>query len=80
MVTLAGGAHVLTDRALALADEGELRLACQLIEWAAQTAGDEVVHAARAHIYELRRRSEPSLMAKGIFAAAARDSAPPPQA
>ena len=62
----------------ALADAGDLRLACQLVEWAVQAAPqDDHLHGTRARIYELRRRSEPSLMAKGIFGAAARDSSRP---
>ncbi len=78
VAALAGGPGALTDRAAALADAGDLRLACQLVEWAVQAAPqDDHVHGTRARIYELRRRSEPSLMAKGIFGAAARDSSRP---
>jgi hypothetical protein len=33
-----------------------------------------MVHGARAEIYLARRKAEPSLMAKGIFMAAARES------
>ena len=78
---LAGGAEALADRAVVVAAEGDLRLACQLVEWAAAAAPeDPAVHERRNHLYEQRRRSEPSLMAKGIFAAAARDSAPAEEA
>jgi len=77
VATLAGGATALGERARTVAEAGDLRLACQLIEWAARADPLEAsVRSTRAEIYELRRRSEPSLMAKGIFAAAARDSAP----
>ena len=78
---MAGGADVLARRAAAVAETGDLRLACQLVEWAAAAAGGPTeapeVHEVRARIYEQRRRAETSLMAKGIFAGAARESAPP---
>lgn len=78
VANLAGGAGVLARRATETADAGDLRLACQLIEWAADAAPDDAdVQAVRQQIYELRRQAEPSLMAKGIYGAAARDSAPP---
>jgi glyoxylase-like metal-dependent hydrolase (beta-lactamase superfamily II) len=71
---LAGGADALAARALAVAGEGDLRLACQLVEWA--TAADESpgVHAVRAEIYERRRTEELSLMSKGIFGSTAAES------
>jgi hypothetical protein len=54
---------------------GELRLACELIELAVRAAPDDrALHGARAEIYEARRHRETSLMAKGIYAEAARDS------
>src|SRR5690606_30110221 len=34
VATLAGGAAALAERAMAVADGGDLRLACQLVEWA----------------------------------------------
>jgi alkyl sulfatase BDS1-like metallo-beta-lactamase superfamily hydrolase len=83
VATLAGGAGVLARRAEELAASGEepdLRLACQLVEWAA-AAGDPAeapeVHEVRSRIYEQRRKAESSLMAKGIFAGASRSSQPP---
>ena len=58
-----------------LADDGDFRLACHLIEFAAEAAPeDREVHAARAAIYRARRAAESSLMSKGIFAAAERES------
>lgn len=73
---LAGGAEVLARRAAETADAGDLRLACQLIQWASDAApADPEIHEARRQIYEHRRHEEPSLMAKGIYGAAARDSA-----
>jgi alkyl sulfatase BDS1-like metallo-beta-lactamase superfamily hydrolase len=75
LASLAGGASRLATRAAALADEGDMRLACHLVELAVTAAPDDVdVHATRADIYERRRRAETSLMTKGIFAAAVRES------
>ena len=73
---LAGGAPALVQRARELATAGELRLACELVEWAALAAEDDAgVHGARAEIYTERRRQELSLMARGIYGDAARQSA-----
>ena len=75
LATLAGGPGRLAARAVEVADGGDLRLACHLVELAATAAPDDVgVHAARAELYERRRKAETSLMTKGIFAAAARES------
>ena len=66
----------LIRRAQELADAGGWRLACHLIETAVQAAPDDKqAHGARADIYKRRRKHETSLMAKGIFGQAARDSA-----
>ena len=68
VATMAGGAAALARRAAELCEARELRLACQLVEWAAQAApADEEVHAARAEVYRIRRDSELSLMARNIF-------------
>jgi hypothetical protein len=75
LADLAGGVTALIERATHLADLGDLRLACHLADlagWAAPT--DAGVHASRALIYRTRRAAESSLMAKGIFAGAARES------
>ncbi|HEY5876607.1 MAG TPA: alkyl sulfatase dimerization domain-containing protein, partial [Ilumatobacteraceae bacterium] len=54
---------------------GDLRLACHLVDLAGLAAPDDpIVHGARAAVYEARRHAEPSLMAKGIFRGAARES------
>jgi alkyl sulfatase BDS1-like metallo-beta-lactamase superfamily hydrolase len=75
LAALAGGADVLIRRAQQLAGDGELRLACHLADLAGWAAPDDPqVHAARAEVYVARRKAEPSLMSKGIFAAAARES------
>jgi alkyl sulfatase BDS1-like metallo-beta-lactamase superfamily hydrolase len=80
VAALAGGADVLARRAADVAETGDLRLACQLVEWAASAAGGPAeapeIHATRARIYEQRRTAETSLMAKGIFAGAVKESAP----
>jgi alkyl sulfatase BDS1-like metallo-beta-lactamase superfamily hydrolase len=72
---LAGGAEILIRRAQELVVSGDLRLACHLADFAGWAAPDDPsVHGARAEIYEARRKSETSLMAKGIFRAASRES------
>lgn len=73
---LSGGADVLIHRAEELARAGDLRLACHLADLAGHAAPqDASVHTLRAEIYEMRRKSESSLMAKGIFKSASRESA-----
>ncbi|MFN8023602.1 MAG: alkyl sulfatase dimerization domain-containing protein [Acidimicrobiales bacterium] len=72
---LAGGADVLLRRAEQAASDGDLRLACHFADLAGWAAPDDpTIHAGRAAIYLQRRKVEPSLMSKGIFAAAARES------
>ncbi|NND75667.1 MAG: MBL fold metallo-hydrolase [Ilumatobacter sp.] len=75
LADLVGGAGPLIDRAQALADAGDFRLACHLADLAGWAAPQEAgVHRARAAIYRARRKTETSLMSKGIFAGAARES------
>ncbi len=75
LADLAGGASVLIDRAVTRSDAGDHRLACHLADLAGWAAPDDPgVHAARAVVYRARRAAESSLMAKGIFAGAARES------
>jgi alkyl sulfatase BDS1-like metallo-beta-lactamase superfamily hydrolase len=72
---LAGGADVVIRRAQVAAGAGDLRLACHLADFAGWAAPqDPVIHGARAEIYRQRRAAEPSLMSKGIYQAAARES------
>ena len=72
---LAGGPENLMGRALELMNTNELRLACHLADFAGWAAPhDPEIHANRALIYEQRRKSELSLMSKGIFKGAARES------
>ena len=72
---LAGGVSALAERARHLADVGEFRVACHLIDMASDAAPDtNEVHEIRASIYLDRRAAESSLMAKGIFESAANES------
>ncbi|MEM1437317.1 MAG: alkyl sulfatase dimerization domain-containing protein, partial [Pseudomonadota bacterium] len=74
IAALAGGARALAERAQALA-ESDIRVACELAEMAALAEPDNpAVHAVRAEIYQHRRGLETSLMAKGIYGAAASES------
>ena len=76
IAALAGGADKLAARASQLAEAGDLRLACHLIEAASRAEPDHAgVHQARRDIYQARRDTESSLMAKGIFGTAANESA-----
>lgn len=75
IASLSGGAHAVITRAQQLAENGDLRLACHLADFAGDAAPDDPeIHETRAHIYELRRKNELSLMAKGIFKGASRES------
>ncbi|HEY4609093.1 MAG TPA: alkyl sulfatase dimerization domain-containing protein, partial [Ilumatobacteraceae bacterium] len=72
---LSGGAAALIGRARQAVDDNDLRLACHLADLAGWAAPDDsAIHSARAEIYVARRNAETSLMSKGIFMAAARDS------
>jgi hypothetical protein len=54
---------------------GDARLACHLVEFAALAAPDDAaIRAARAEVLRARAESEHSLMARGIFNAAAAES------
>ena len=73
---LAGGVPELVARALAVAGEGRLALASHLIDWAIAAAPEDAgAHAARAQIYDRRAREARALMTRGIFSAAAQESA-----
>ncbi|MGB6837164.1 MAG: alkyl sulfatase dimerization domain-containing protein [Dehalococcoidia bacterium] len=72
---LAGGVPALLEQARALLQEGDLRLACHVIEWALAAAPqDRAVHELRTEIYGRRADQERALMTRNIFNAAARDS------
>ncbi len=73
---LAGGVASIVSRARSLAGDGDLRLACELVEIAVQAEPESrEAHSARAEIYGARRKSELSLMARGIYGSAAEESA-----
>jgi len=75
IASLVGSAEVLIRRAEELARAGDLRLACHLCDLAGYAAPDDAsIHLVRADIYEMRRKSESSLMAKGIYKAASKES------
>jgi len=75
VTALAGGVSAGVERARSLADSGEFRLACHLIEMAVMAVPEsKLAHRARADIYAERRKGETSLMAHGIFGSAARES------
>ncbi|MGH3745674.1 MAG: alkyl sulfatase dimerization domain-containing protein [Mycobacteriales bacterium] len=68
VAALAGGTGRLVARATELAEAGDHRLACQLVEWAyGADPGDPAIAEQRADLYRRRSNSETSLMAKGIF-------------
>jgi len=72
LATLAGGAGVLAVRARELLSDGNLALACELVELAAQAAPDETtIQSIRAEVYSERAKAERSLMARGVYSAAA---------
>jgi alkyl sulfatase BDS1-like metallo-beta-lactamase superfamily hydrolase len=76
VASLAGGVGELVARALAVAGEGRLALASHLIDWAIAAAPEDGgAHAARAQIYARRAREARALMTRGIFSAAAQESA-----
>lgn len=74
-VALAGGSATVLSRALALAEEGNARLACHLVEMAVLAEpGSAEVHRARASIYARRAAQQESSMARNILLNAARSS------
>ena len=75
LAELAGGARKLAERAVALAQAGELRLAGHLAELASLAEpGDTFILGAHADVFERRVAAEESTMSKGVFAWAAAES------
>jgi alkyl sulfatase BDS1-like metallo-beta-lactamase superfamily hydrolase len=75
IASLAGGVGRLLARARECAADGDLTIACHLVDWAAEAEPESgEVHQLRAEVYGRRAFAEPSTMSKGIFGAAARDS------
>jgi alkyl sulfatase BDS1-like metallo-beta-lactamase superfamily hydrolase len=77
MAALAGSASKLAERAGELAAGGDLALACHLAEmaWLAAPA-DEGIAKVRTAVYASRAAAEISLMSRGVYRAAARESEP----
>ncbi|MGI8926523.1 MAG: alkyl sulfatase dimerization domain-containing protein [Tepidiformaceae bacterium] len=74
-VALAGGLDPVLERAGALAEEGNLRLACHLVEFAVLAEpGSKAAHALRAEIYGARSKLEMSSMSRNILNHAALSS------
>ena len=74
LANLTGGALKMAERAQDLI-ESDIRLACHLVEMAAQAAPSNTdIHIIRAEVYQYRRNTETSLMAKGIYGSAAGES------
>ncbi len=74
-VTLAGGLEPVMDRARAHMANGNLQMACHLIEGAALAAPNSPeVHELRSEIYDARANEQDSSMARGIFSFAASSS------
>ena len=72
---LVGGPNRLADRARALAEAGDFRLACHLMEFAYQAAPDDAgICSARADVYTQRASERASVMARGIFEDAVEES------
>jgi alkyl sulfatase BDS1-like metallo-beta-lactamase superfamily hydrolase len=72
IAALAGGAQALAQRALTVADAGDLRLAGHLAELAWQAdPDDEKVRAAAAEVNSRRAETEASTMSRGVFGWAA---------
>ncbi|WP_169943879.1 alkyl sulfatase dimerization domain-containing protein [Microbispora sp. H11081] len=72
---LSAGAASVAGRAVAAAADGDLRLACQLAEIAAQAEPeDRRVHEIRALVYAMRVQQEPGSIARGVYAWAAAES------
>ncbi len=75
LATLAGGPTVLADRAAQLSEAGDHRLACHLAELAGAAAPtDPSVHRLRAQVYASRAEHERSVMSKGVYRWAQRES------
>jgi len=71
-VELAGGVDAVLTRAEELVVEGNLRLACHLVEAAVLAEpGSESVHSVRARVYEARAAEQESSMARNILRHAA---------
>lgn len=76
VVFLAGGLEQLLERAQALLAAGDAQLAAHFIDWATDAEpGSSEAHAVRAAVYRKLLENSTSTMSKGIYGAAARESA-----
>jgi alkyl sulfatase BDS1-like metallo-beta-lactamase superfamily hydrolase len=67
-VALAGGLQRVLERAAALKGEGNLRLACHVVEFAVLAEpGSKDAHAVRADVYAARSKQEESSMSRNIL-------------
>lgn len=67
-VALAGGADAVLARATSLADDGDHRMACHLVEYCALAEPDNAdVWAVRARVYRERSTEQTSSMARNIL-------------
>jgi alkyl sulfatase BDS1-like metallo-beta-lactamase superfamily hydrolase len=66
-VALAGGLDNVLKRAETLRDEGDLRMACHLVEMAVIAEPSTEAHALRREIYEARAKEQVSSMGRNIL-------------
>ncbi|MHA2392140.1 MAG: alkyl sulfatase dimerization domain-containing protein [Promethearchaeota archaeon] len=73
IANLVGGGDKLAERALELANRGDLRLACHLAEWAWLSSPDnKKISDIASKVFTLRARNETSTMAIGIYTSTVR--------
>ena len=76
-ITLSGGVGPVLERVRVLVGEGDLRLACHLLELAVLAEpGSKEAHEVRTEVYEARAAQQESSMARNILAHAALSSEP----
>ena len=76
VLSLSGGLDKLLARASALLAAGDAQLAAHFADWATDVAPtSSEVHALRAAVYRKLLETSTSTMSKGIYGAAARESA-----
>jgi alkyl sulfatase BDS1-like metallo-beta-lactamase superfamily hydrolase len=76
LVELAGGLAPILARAQRSLAAGDLRMASHWADWAVEAEPESLeAHALRGEVYQRRVEAESSTMSKGIFRAAAQDSA-----
>jgi alkyl sulfatase BDS1-like metallo-beta-lactamase superfamily hydrolase len=75
LASLAGGAGKLAERARVLAEQGELRLAGHLIEFAVKAEpGNAELHKIRIAVNQKRAAADRTTMGRGVFNSAVRES------